>query len=293
MRRYLVWIQIINQIGLLVALSEGLPSPQDVYVDSLLQWKPGAADVHVRFTVQYQIFDDSPWKDVPGCSQTKLTSCDITSSKVDDKCVMLRVRAEGEGRVSRPVNACSIKHDDSCSPAVKLTSYPGFLLVHIQNNSLYEQFAGHASAKVSYAREGAQLKEYKKTINTGVPVPINDLQQGVRYCVQVQHELYQKSYGLPSCTLCEEIPISVAKINDKTIVAISVGMLIFLGLILVTAYLYFYKCGKIKHLIETPMRVPHHYSEFFSQEFSEQPQGLTTHENMESYDHVSIISTDE
>lgn len=292
MRRYLLWIQIINQV--LVALSEKLPSPQDVHVDSLLQWKPRTADINVRYTVQYQIYDDSLWRNVPGCFQTKHTSCNISNvSKVDDKCVMLRVRAEVEGSVSRPVNACSIKQDDSCSPAVKLTSYPGFLLVHIQNNSLYEQYSGHAGAKVSYAREGAQLKELKKYLDIGVPLPINDLQQGMRYCVQVHHELYKKLYGLPSCTLCEDIPISVAKTNEKTIVAIIVPMMIFLGLILVTAYLFFFQCGKIKHLMKPPLQVPPHYSEFFSRDFSEQPQALTTHGNMESFDHVSIVSTDE
>ncbi|KAF1382204.1 hypothetical protein PFLUV_G00141210 [Perca fluviatilis] len=244
------------------ALSASPPAPQNVHVDNwLLTWTPAAEEGDTTYTVEYSSFDIGVWKNVTSCVHISSNSCNVTSTKAEDEhgCVRLRVQAERRGLTSTPVEACS-RHGDSCTPYFSLMPGPGSLTVHLsRNHSLARDYAGHAKHRVYYGKEGEPLL-YDEDPLASVTIP--ELQEGQRYCVQVQNINYGKCVGLPTCPQCVLIPPS--KIYSTPTVILAVGLIIVLVLLIpVIAYFLICKIERIKQCLRPPYELPGDFLEPF------------------------------
>ncbi|XP_071341509.1 interferon alpha/beta receptor 1-like [Trachinotus anak] len=240
----LLCIQVVVTVP---ALSEVTPAPpQNIHVEKwLLTWTPATEERDVTYTVQYQSFDTSVWRDIPACVHTSFTSCNVAFSKAESKhgCVTLRVQAERRGLTSTPVQACS-RHGDSCTPEVSLTARPGSLTVFLsRNHSLAEEYGDHVTHRVYYGKEGESLEEkYKETLSS---VSFLGLEEGQRYCTRVQYVRYNEAVGTRSCPQCEVIPRTKHE-PVQTEVIVGVVVVVFLVLTPVIVYILICHRGRVK-----------------------------------------------
>ncbi|TDH07149.1 hypothetical protein EPR50_G00121780 [Perca flavescens] len=246
------------------ALSASPPAPQNVHVDNwLLTWTPAAEEGDTTYTVEYSSFDSFVWKNVTSCVHKSSNSCNVTSTKAEDEhgCVRLRVQAERHGLTSTPVEVCS-RHGDSCTPYFSLMPGPGSLTVHLsRNHSLARDYADHAKHRVYYGKEGESLL-YAKYEDALASVTIPELQEGQRYCVQVQNIYFGKCVGLPTCPQCVLIPES--KKDSKPTVILAVGLMMVLVLLIpVIAYFLICKPERIKEWLRPPYELPEDFLEPF------------------------------
>lgn len=274
---FLAWIVTLFIIQV---SADEIPPPQDVRVDSVLRWRPDTKHQHhVKYTVQYNIFDHQEWLEVPGCVQTELTTCNITSISMDG-CVMLRVHALEGGRMSVAVQAYG--YDNTCSPVFTLIPRPGSLTVNMLNNSLSYAHGDHAEYLINYSRVGHPSKK-RYSLSS---VPLVDLVVGERYCVEVQYILYNTPYGPPSRTQCEVIPVSDKDRENKTL-AITLPIVLALGVLVVgSAFVITRNYERIKQFLQPPMRIPPHFFEFVEIRCPILPLTIIPEED---YDKISIM----
>ncbi|XP_062313428.1 interferon gamma receptor 2 isoform X2 [Osmerus eperlanus] len=261
-------------------MSDELAPPQDVHVDSALRWRRGNEHLHhVKYTAMYLIEE---WQEVPGCVQTELTFCNISSVLKLSDCVMLRVYALDGWRKSAAVQAYS--YDNPCSPVFTLSPRPGSLTVYMRNNSLFYKYADNAGYLISYSRDGHAPQE---TVTLSSLI-IEDLDVEERYCVEVQYTLYLQPYGYPSQPQCVVIPTS-EKDRRNMVVGLSVPF-VFLsaGVILWIAFVVVKNYEKMKRCLQPPVRMPPHLKEFLKRPCSLPPQTVSHREDC--FDHISIIS---
>ncbi|NP_001347691.2 interferon gamma receptor 2 precursor [Larimichthys crocea] len=239
------------------ALSEVLP-PQNIHVDKwLVTWTPATED-DVRYTVQYNSFDEEKLIDVPGCVNIALNSCNIASAQAEDEqgCLRLHVRAERRGVKSTAVEACS-RHGDDCSPEVNLIARPGFLTVMLRSNhSLAKEHGGHAVHRVYYGKEGEPLEDYE---DDEASVSLHGLEEGVRYCMKVQYMVFGNPAGPPSCIKCELIPKTKEAAGLTGIIVPVVAVVFLLALSVMAAYVLIYHYEKIKLWLQPPCEIPPHF----------------------------------
>ncbi|XP_041699386.2 uncharacterized protein LOC121536175 [Coregonus clupeaformis] len=263
-----------------------LSPPRDVRVDSAaVRWSPATDSPGIKYTVQSRISDGDKWHNVLGCVQTELTTCNEVSGQ---GCVMVRVWAQEGNRTSRAVQACS--HADSCSPVVQLTPGAGLLMVHMEKNRLLENYGDHFQYKANYGRAGEKLinRSYFSSSKT-----IKGLDVGLRYCVQVQYECYNKAFGTPSTQHCVSIPESERTWQTRT-VAIGVTLTILLGVLVGGLAFFIYRHhNKIKQFLQPPLRLPDHYFEYLSGVFPQQALSLQTSACEERHDRISIVCPEE
>ncbi|KAM6955758.1 interferon gamma receptor 2 [Lycodopsis pacificus] len=252
-------VLIAAQVPSVPGLSEVPPAPPlNVHVDNwLLTWPPAPEKGNVTYTVQYSSFDSHVWTDVPACVHISLNSCPVISTKEKGEhgCVMLRVQAERRGLTSTPVKACS-KHGDSCTPDFSLTAgaRPGSLTVLLsRNHNLAQEHGDHARHRVYYGKEGEPRQEYVDAVSS---VTIAELQQGQRYCAEVQY-LYFTPVGLGACAQCELIPEAGKDSKPSEVVAAVVPVVVVLFfLIPVVAYFLIFQRGTIKQWLRPPCQIP-------------------------------------
>ncbi|XP_054470845.1 interferon gamma receptor 2 [Anoplopoma fimbria] len=269
------------------ALSEGPPAPpRYVHVDNwLLTWPLTTEEGNVTFTVQYERLQSDVWTNVPACVHISLNSCNITSTKAEDKhgCVMLRVQAERRGLTSTSVEACS-KHGHSCTPEIRLIVGPGSLTVHLnRNHSLVREYGDHAKHRVYYGKEG-EPRQYADALAS---VTLRELQGGQRYCAEVQFLRFEKPFGPATCTQCVMLQSSE---NPKSqIVAAVLPVVFLLILIPVTAYFLIFQRERIKRWLQPPYHIP---DDFFLEPFSEN-HFYSSSPTDEQYHVISSISQEE
>ncbi|XP_074514447.1 interferon gamma receptor 2 isoform X1 [Sebastes fasciatus] len=262
-------------------LSEAPPAPpQDIHVDKwLLTWNPATEEGDVTYTVQYSSFDSGVWTNVPACVCISSNSCDVisTKSKHEQGCILLRVRAERRGLRSTPVRACS-RHGDSCTPDFSLTAGRGILTVQLsRNQSFAHEHAYKARFRVYYGKEGEPLKQYEDSVAT---VTIPGLQEGQRYCTEVQYLYYEDPVGLPTCSQCAVI-LESKKDYKQTEIIVAV-VIILLCLIPVVAYFLIFQRGKIKELLQPPYHIP---EDFFLEPLPAHHRPISTTE-----EHLDVIT---
>lgn len=276
---FLAWIVTLFIIQV---SADEIPPPQDVRVDSVLRWRPATEHPHhVKYTVQYLIFNHLEWQKVPGCVQTELTTCDIASISMHG-CVMLRVHALEGGRTSVAVQAYGYGDDNTCSPVFTLIPRPGSLTVQMLNNSLSYAYGDHAEYLINYSRDG-HPSQVKKSLSS---VTLVDLVVGERYCVEVQYILYLKPYGPPSRTHCEVIPVSDKDRENKTLV-ITLPILLALGVLVVgSAFVITRNYEKMKQFLQPPMKLPPHVLKFFESPCSIPPLTIIPEEDL---DKISVV----
>ncbi|XP_072253912.1 interferon gamma receptor 2 [Leuresthes tenuis] len=262
--------------------SEGTPPPpRDVHVDKgQLTWTPGSEDADLTYRVGYRSFDAERWTAVPGCVEIHSNSCNISAAVAEPGCFMFRVRVQGAGMGSPPVRACS-SHGDSCSPVFSLTPGPGSLTVHLsRNNSLSRMYGDFAKHRIYFGKEGESLQIYGDTAASEF---MDKLEAEQRYCVQVQHIVYGKPYGLASCRRCETVRAS----DDSRRAAIIAGVSVVLALLLlvpVMAYLLIFHQRNIKQFLRPPCEI----SLFLEPELRTRIPILSN--TKEHYDPISSIS---
>lgn len=187
----------------------------------------------------------------------------------------LEVRAERQGLSSEPTEACSL-NSDFCTPEVSLSARPGSLTVRLsRNHNLAEQHEDNLNHRIYYSKEGEtlQLQEVSHSTHT-----LRNLQEGQRYCIQVEFMLYDKPVGLPTCPQCELIPHTEAEVNPGAIVG---GVLILTVLIVASAYVLICHIGKIKRWLRPPYEIPNDF-------FLHRP--LTVHTSSPTDEHFDVIS---
>lgn len=236
------------------------PPPQQVHLKgTLLTWRPATEtppteEVDLTYSVQSRYHADD-WRDVPACTNTSSTSCDVTEVAAGGRhgCVMLQVRAERRGLNSEPVQACSLQ-ENSCSPNVSLSARPSSLTVHLYlNYSLAEEHAAHAKHRVRYGREGALMQEFKDSTSS---LTLRPLEAGQRYCVQVEYILHNLPVGPPRCPLCETVPQTGVQVQAGVI---SVVAVVLFSLTIAGAFVLIFKKGWIKRLLRPPYQIPDHF----------------------------------
>uniref|UniRef100_A0A3Q3XAD0 Fibronectin type-III domain-containing protein n=1 Tax=Mola mola TaxID=94237 RepID=A0A3Q3XAD0_MOLML len=236
----------------ILSLCDAPPAPpQSVRVERwLMTWAAAPDERDVTYTVQYSSFDSRVWTDVTACVRISSTECNVAATKAKDErgCVMLRVQAERRALRSDPVQACS-QHGDSCSPEVRLSARPGSLTVHLTgDHSLAVENAAHAKHRVCWGKEGEPLKG--KVSSVSIP----GLEEGQRYCVEVQYTLYNKTIGVPSCNHCALIPESS---KNTWIILTVVFVVIPLILTPIMAYIFMFHCQRVKRWLRiTRYQIP-------------------------------------
>ncbi|XP_041662193.1 interferon gamma receptor 2 [Cheilinus undulatus] len=245
-------LAILHFLSASVLTEDPPPSPRQVRVlQKLLTWTPPPTETDLTYSVQSRYHADV-WRDVPSCVHISSTSCDVTVTSVESRngCVRLRVRAERRGLNSPPVEACSL-HGDSCTPAVSLTARPTSLTVYLsRNHSLAEEHAAHVEHRVNYTREG-DTQQLSRFSPSSVTLP--SLEEGQRYCTQVEFMLHGQPVGPPSCPLCETIPHTGVQVSAG-VVAIVVIVLILMGI--ASAYVLLFKGKRIKQWLRPPYKIP-------------------------------------
>ncbi|KAL6101073.1 uncharacterized protein ACO6RY_08082 [Pungitius sinensis] len=250
------------------ALSDVPPaSPQDVHVDNWqLTWRPAPEEGKVTYMVEYSS-DEKVWKSVPACANISSNSCNVISTKAEGEhgCVMLHVRAERRGLTSTPVRACS-QHGDSCSPDFRLTAGPDSLAVHLsRNHRLPQEHGEHLKHSVYYGKEGEPLQKYADVLSS---VTIPDLQEGQRYCAQVQYIDFDLPLGPATCTRCEVIPKSRKYSKQSEVIfAVVLPVVALLVLLPVIAYFFIFQRGRIKQWLRPPYRIPSSFLEPFGENY--------------------------
>ncbi|KAK9538151.1 hypothetical protein VZT92_005704 [Zoarces viviparus] len=259
-------VLIAAQVPSVPGLSEVPPAPPlNVHVDNwLLTWPPAPEEGNVTYTVQYSSFDSDVWTDVPACVHISSNSCPVISTKEKGEhgCVMLRVQAERRGLTSTPVQACS-KHGDSCTPDFRLTAgaRPGSLTVLLsRSHSLAQEHGDHAQHRVYYGKEGAPREEHVDAVSS---VTIPELQQGQRYCVEVQYLYFSHPVGLGACARCELVPTAVLVRHSSgkdskgsEVVAAVVPVVVVLFVVIpVLAYFLIFQRGTIKRWLRPPYQL--------------------------------------
>ncbi|XP_034741092.1 interferon gamma receptor 2 isoform X2 [Etheostoma cragini] len=272
------------------ALSASPPAPpQNIHVSNwLLTWTPSTEEGDPTYTVQYSSFSSGVWTNVPSCVHMSSNSCNVTSTKAEGEhgCVMLRVQAERGGRTSTSVKACS-RHGDSCTPDFSLTPRSGSLTVNLSSNhSLALEYAAHAKHRVYYGKEGEPLLKYKDAVAS---VTISELQEGQRYCVQVQYLYFRNPVGLATCTQCELIPES--KKEGQTVIIAVVLIVVLVCLIPGVAYFLIFKTERIKQCLQPSYNLPEN---FLPEPFSEHHLSIySSSPTEECWDVISSISCQE
>lgn len=238
-----------------LVLSDVPPAPpQDIHVDNwILKWTPASTERNVNYIVQYSKFDENKWLNVTPCAHTSLNSCDVSFTKLEAEygCVKIRVLTERNGLTSKPVEACS-RQGDSCTPDLSLAARPGSLTVHLsRDHILAEKNADHAGYRVCYGKE-QPLQHCEDSTSS---LNIHDLDEGQRYCVQVQYTNFNKRVGLPTCMKCEDIPHT--RVTSKQM-GIIVGVVAFVAVVvlLVLVYLVLFHREKIKRFLQPPAQLP-------------------------------------
>ncbi|KAM4558262.1 interferon gamma receptor 2 [Odontesthes bonariensis] len=266
-------------------LSEGTPPlPQDVQVDGgQLTWTPGSEDADLTYRVEYLSSDQEEWTAVPGCEEIPSHSCSIAASiaaTAEHDCVMLRVQVQRAGLRSTAVRACST-HGDSCSPRFSLTPGPGSLTVHLsRNNSLARRYADYAKHRICFGKEGEPLRFCR---DAAASESLSELEAGQRYCVQVQHILWDEPFGPAGCSQCETVRAS-DYLKQAAIIA---GVVVAVGLVVlvpVVAYLLIFQLRKVKQLLRPPCEI----SLFLEPGLKAQIPILSNTED--HYDRISSIS---
>ncbi|NP_001347725.1 interferon gamma receptor 2 precursor [Acanthochromis polyacanthus] len=235
------FVQVLSEATLL--------PPKNIRVDKWqLRWSPATKERDIMYTVQYRSFNTDEWKVVPACVQIVSNSCNVASTKAKGEhgCVMLRVLAEKNGLTSIPVKACS-RHGDSCDPDFNLIARPGSLTVRLaSDHSLTPDFAEFAKHRIYFGKQGEQLKKYTDVASSET---IRELEEGQRYCVQVQYIATNNPVGLASCIQCELIPQS----GDSTQTLIIVSVLVVFVLVAVipgVTYILIFQRKKIKRYLQ-------------------------------------------
>lgn len=257
--------------------------PQHVHVNnSLLTWTPPPGETGLTYTVNSSFFS-SVQSNVPTCVHTSSTSCNVPSvaAESEDNCVRLEVQAERQGLTSEPAKACSL-HSDFCTPKVRLSARPGSLTVHLsRNHNLAEEHEDHLEHRIYYGKEGETLQLYEDSPSTHT---LPKLQEGQRYCIQVEFILHDKPVGLPTCPQCELIPHTDAGMNPGVIVG---GVLILTVLIVASAYVLICQAGRIKRWLRPPYEIP---DDFFLYRSLAVPTSSPTEEH---FDVISCFTPEE
>ncbi|KAL0985548.1 hypothetical protein UPYG_G00158470 [Umbra pygmaea] len=269
------------------ALSELCPRG-DVRLDAGVRWSPSTDRPGVKYTVQYRTCGNGPdkWQNVSECVQTELTTCNAMSGL---GFVMVRVRAQ-DGNRNESVQNLTPDTAMSCSPEVNLKSLPGRLSIHwTRNNELHDDFADHFQYRVSHGREGEQLKINRSSQSS---MPLEDLEVGERYCVQVQYECYGNPFGTPSPLQCASFLESEPQWRRKVVViSLVIAGLLFV-MVGVVGYLLYKNHEKIKQLIQSPqLRIPEHVNKFLLKDFTQEPLPLAGTLSLceEQHDVISIV----
>uniref|UniRef100_A0A3P8UDL6 Fibronectin type-III domain-containing protein n=1 Tax=Amphiprion percula TaxID=161767 RepID=A0A3P8UDL6_AMPPE len=266
-------VQVLSEATLL--------PPKNIQVDKWqLRWNPATEERDIMYTVQYRSFNTDEWKVVPACVQIAFNSCNVasTKSKGEHGCIMLRVLAERHGLTSIPVKACS-RHGDSCTPDFNLTAWPGSLAVHLtSDHHLTPEYAGNAKHRIYFGKQGEQLQKYKDVASSET---ISGLEEGQRYCVQVQYVIMNKPVGLASCIQCELVPES----GDSTQTLIIVSVLVVFVLVAVipgVAYILIFQRKKIKRYLQPRYKMPDLFLE---------PLHISVLPSSQSDEHCDVISS--
>ncbi|XP_035859718.1 interferon gamma receptor 2 isoform X1 [Sander lucioperca] len=287
-----MFFSVLFVLVVVQALSESPPAPQNIHVDNwLLTWTP-ASEGDTTYTVQYSRFNNRKWTNVSSCVHISSNSCNVTSTKAEAEhgCVRLRVRAERRGLPSPPVEACS-RHGDTCTPDLSLMPGPGSLTVYLtMNHSLAQEYGRHAKYRVYYGKEGEPLlANSTKYEDAEASVTISELQEGQRYCVQVQYRYFKSSIGLPTCTQCELIPES-KKDSNQTVILVVGPIMVPVLLIPLIAYFLICKSERIKQWLRPPYELPEDFLESFPEHHLPISSSSPTEE---CWDVISSISPQE
>ncbi|XP_068428577.1 interferon gamma receptor 2 isoform X2 [Clinocottus analis] len=264
-------------------LSEVPPAPpQNAHVDNwLLTWHPATEAGVVNYTVEYSGFLSDVWTEVPACVHIPLNSCNVISTKAEDKfsCVKLRVQAERRGLTSTPVKACS-RNGDSCTPDFNLTAVPGFLIVNLRRDHiLAREHAAYIKHRVYYGKEG-EPRQYEDSVAS---LTIHKPQEGQRYCVEVQYMYEDTPIGLATCTRCEVIPKSSTDSKQSEII-VAVVFVVLLVVMPVLAYVLIFQRGIVKQWLRPPYHIP---EDFFLEPFSKNHLPISSH----TEEHCHVISS--
>lgn len=266
-------VQVLSEATLL--------PPKNIQVDKWqLTWSPATEERDIVYTVEYRSFNTEEWKVVPACVQIAFNSCNVASTKAKGAygCVMLRVLAERHGLTSIPVEACS-RHGDSCTPDFNMTAWPGSLAVHLTgDHSLTSEHAGNAKHRIYFGKQGEQLQMYRDAASSDI---ISPLEEGQRYCVQVQYLIMNKPFGLASCIQCELVPES-GNSTQTLIISSVLVVLILVAVIPGVAYILIFQRKKIKSCLEPPYKIP--------ESFLDLTQGMILPSD-QSDEHCDVISS--
>lgn len=266
----------------LSAPSEEPPAPpQHVHVNnSLLTWTPPPEETGLTYTVQSSFFS-MPWRDVITCVHTSSTSCNVPvkAAKSEDDCARLEVQAERQGLTSESAVACSLLND-FCTPEVSLSVRSDSLTIHLsRNHDLAVEHAAHLKHRVYYSKEGETLQFYEDSAST---LTLRKLQEGQRYCIQVEFILHDKLVGPPTCPQCELIPHTGAEGNPGVIVGM---VLVLTVLIIASAYVFICQAGRIKRWLRPPYAIP---EDFLLQRPLTIPTSSPTDERYDVISHVTL-----
>ncbi|XP_061580311.1 interferon gamma receptor 2 [Cololabis saira] len=237
--------------------AEMLPEPSNVFIDQWnLTWAPapGLEDKTITHVVEYRSFNSHTWRVLPECANVSRNFCDFspTSRKSDDRCIMLRVRAEQQGRRSVPVQACSTR-GGLCSPEFSMTAAPGSITVHLNRNScLFMDYADHSQHRIYFGKEGEKLQLFREAASSQF---IRDLEVGQKYCAKVEFLLYDKPYGAASCLQCEVVPAPDDSKRTVTIVTVVI-VLVILVLVPIISYVLIWRPKAIKKILKPQYHIP-------------------------------------
>ncbi|XP_074551539.1 interferon gamma receptor 2 [Halichoeres trimaculatus] len=279
----MIFMVFLIQTVLSAPSKEPPAPPQHVHLNnSLLTWTPPPGETGLTYTVQRSFFSDE-WTDVPTCVNTSSTSCNVplVAAKSEDDCVRLEVEADRLGLTSEMAQACSL-HSDFCTPEVSVSARPGSLTVHLsRNHKLVDDYEAHLKHRVYFGKEGETLQSYKDSAST---ITLPKLQEGQRYCVQVEFILHNKPVGPPTCPQCKLIPHTDAGVNPGVIVGV---VLVLSVLIITSAYVLICQIGRIKSWLRPPYEIP---DDFFLQRPLTAPTPSPTDEH---FDVISSITPEE
>ncbi|XP_034550137.1 interferon gamma receptor 2 isoform X2 [Notolabrus celidotus] len=280
----MIFMVLLIQTVLSVWSEEPPDPPTDVHVDNWqLTWTPPSDETGLTYTVQSRDHSEV-WSDVSTCAQISSTSCDVTLTAAKGKhdCVRLQVLAERRGLASAPAEACVSHGFNRCTPQVSLSARPGSLTVNLsRNHSLAEDHVDNLQHRVYYNKEGETEQFYH---DSRASLPLLRLQEGQRYCAQVEFLILGQPVGPPTCPQCELIPHTDVQVHPGVIVGVVVVMTL---LIVGSAYIIICQSGRIKRWLHPPCEIPHHFHRLQSH------HDLTPSPTDEHFDVIDCVTPEE
>lgn len=236
---------------LIIASSDVPPKPpQNVEVDyDQVKWTSADQD-DTTYSVQYQLFDEYVWRNVSSCEQISGSFCNVTSARLDalHGCLDFQVYAQRKGVKSEAVEACSRR--DVCAPRVRLSSRPGSLGVHLgRDHELAEAYQDHMEYKLCYHKPGQSVEFCRESLGSDV---VTELDEGETYCVNVQFLHFSRAVGVPSCSQCEDIPLSGSRLSSSWIIAVVISVVMVGSIVVYVIFFYRIQVKAWFRLEQTP-----------------------------------------